>query len=167
MYSRWVGVKFCCAENSEALSLVATESVLIPSKLYKPETFILPISTPIDPVIVLRSATIFRAGAAIQYPPDAATSDIETTTGFTALASSTSRRITSLPTTEPPPESTRSTMALMFEFCRAERMSRATESPPITDPPPGVDPESPETISPEACPTAIVDYPSFLTDSRY
>src|ERR1700677_905715 len=166
MYSRCPGVKFCCAENNDALSLVVTESVLIPSRLYNPDTFILPISTPIDPVIVLRSATIFRAGAAIQYPPDAATSDIDTTTGFTSLANSTSRRITSLPTTEPPPESTRKTIALIPELVRAARISLATESPPITEPPAGVDRKSPETISPEAYTTAMRSVPSFDTDER-
>jgi hypothetical protein len=56
----------------------------------------LPPSTPIDPVIVAGSATMTSAAMATKYPPEPATSPIETTTGLAASrALHTSRQMVS------------------------------------------------------------------------
>ena len=73
---------------------------------------------PIEPVIVSGLAQISSEEVAIEYPPDAATLPIETTTGFFASwASCSSRRITSEAKALPPPLSTRRTIALTFSSC--------------------------------------------------
>ena len=84
------------------MGLVVTWSTESPNRLKRPLTFILPNTTPMEAVRVLGSATILLADIEIQYPPEPATSDMETTTGFSFRASSTSRRMISLPTAEPP-----------------------------------------------------------------
>ena len=48
-----------------------------------------------EPVMVPGSAMIRLADIESQYPPEAATSDMETTTGFIPFVSSSSCRITS------------------------------------------------------------------------
>ena len=85
-----------------------------------------------DPVRVWGWATIRVAAIEIQYPPDPATSDMETTTGFSRRASSTSRQMTSDPTDDPPGLSTRRTMALIEASSRAVRIQRAMVLPPMT-----------------------------------
>ena len=52
-----------------------------------------PVTTPIEPVNVRLSATITSAPIAMQYPPLAATSDIEAMTGFEAAKSRISLHI--------------------------------------------------------------------------
>ena len=95
-----------------------------------------PPRTPIDPVIVPGSARIRSAFIATKYPPEAATSPIETTTGFPALrARDTSRQIVSEATYDPPGESTRKTMAATSGSFAALRKAVATLSEPIVHDP--------------------------------
>ena len=70
-----------------------------------------PDRTPIDPVRVWGWATIRWAAMEIQYPPEPAMSDIETTNGLTFRQSMTSRQIVSEATADPPGLSTRKTTA--------------------------------------------------------
>src|SRR5262249_58715928 len=73
----------------------------------------LPLITPIEPVTVPGWAMIASAAIEMKYPPDAATSLIDTTTGLPALRTlTTSRQIASEATYDPPGLFTRSTMAL-------------------------------------------------------
>ena len=91
---------------------------------------------------------------------------MEITTGFFALARSTSRRIISLATAEPPGESTRRMMALTSSSSRARRRSAATVSDPITKPSNKLQPELPVSMVPVACTTASFAAPSFFTSFR-
>ena len=84
-----------------------------------------------EPVRVCGWATILWAAIEIQYPPEPATSDIETTNGFSFLARKTSRQMTSEATAEPPGLSTLSTMASTVRSSRACRIQRARVAPPI------------------------------------
>ncbi len=77
-------------------------------------------------------AQISLAAIDIQYPPEAATLPIDTTSGrFERWNASSSSRITSDANALPPPESTRSTSALTESSSSAWRISSASESPPI------------------------------------
>ncbi len=83
-------------ENIAACSPSTTESVVTPVLPSASLSTGLPLITPIEPVIVPGWATIASAAIEMKYPPDAATSLIDTTTGLPALrALTTSRQIES------------------------------------------------------------------------
>ena len=87
--------------------------------------------TPIEPVSVCDWAMILSAPMETQYPPEPATSDMETTTGFFFRVSSTSRQIASEATAEPPGLSTRKTTAEIEASSRAAWNHPATVSEPM------------------------------------
>ncbi len=112
------------------------ESVVTPARPSSSRSTGFPMKTPMDPVIVPGWTTITSAGAAMKYPPDAATSPIETTTGLPAARSlTTSRQITSDAVYEPPGLLTRSTTARAPSSAPAARSAAATVSEPIPPPP--------------------------------
>ena len=104
--------------------------------------------TPIDPVYVARLANTRVALLAIQYPPDAATSDMLTTTGLRCAASSTSRPMTSAALAAPPPLSMRRTIALTAGSLPASRIYRAIVEPAAMSAPKRLSSKSPGTIKP-------------------
>jgi hypothetical protein len=68
----------------------------MPSRPASPSTTCFPDTTPIEPVIVPGWATMASAPIATKYPPEAATSPIDTTTGLPACrASATWRQMAS------------------------------------------------------------------------
>src|ERR1700687_1959741 len=104
---------------------------------------------------------------AIQYPPEPATSDMETMTGFFFCAICTSRWMISLATEEPPGESTRSTMDFTLASFAASRRSEAMESEHIMKPEKGVHWDPPTTMRPVACTTAILSEPKLRICLKY
>ena len=103
--------------------------------------------------MVVGDAQISLAGAAIQYPPEAATAPIEAITGLPASRS----RVISWPITSeakalPPPLSIRSTTAFTLSSKRARRNRAAVESPPMV---PAL--ALPSTIMPRATTTATFE----------
>ena len=70
----------------------------------------------------------------IQYPPEAATLPIETTTGISLAVRSISWRMISDAMALPPPESMRKITAFGWSFC-TWRNARAIVSEPMTSPP--------------------------------
>src|SRR5258707_9645078 len=97
-------------ENMAACGPSTTESVVTPVLAGMSLSPGLPLITPMEPVTVPGWATIASAAIEMKYPPDAATSLIDTTTGWPALrALTTSRQIASDATYEPPGLFTRST----------------------------------------------------------
>ncbi len=132
-----------------------TISLVTPILSYRPFRTNFPKMTPMEPVIVWGWATIVFAASEIQYPPDAATSDMETTRGFFWASSSASRRMTSEAAADPPGESTRRTTAFTAPDLRHRRSCSARVSEPSTSPPNSDSPpEAPVLISPEAKMTA-------------
>ena len=137
-------------ENIVALAAPsATESVDTPTRSNSSCSTGLPRITPIDPVIVAGWATITSAGADMKYPPDAATSPIDTTTGLPAARTrTTSRQMTSDAVAEPPGLFTRSTTARAPSSAAAARSAAATVSEPIPPPPGPPRPLRPDLIAP-------------------
>ena len=109
------------------LECVFTVSKVIPRLFFKlrAKLGITP-NTPMEPVIVSGSATILVAFELISYPAEAATSPIETITGFIFLVLITSLVISSEAMASPPGEFTLKTTALTLLFfaacCRALTM---------------------------------------------
>jgi hypothetical protein len=122
-----------------------------------PRMFILPNTTPIEPVIVAGCATIASDPIATQYPPDPATDDMLTTTGFPAAwARSIDRHTRSLPTALPPGLFTRNTIALTSGFSTASSIASATSGPYNVPPEPnGLSSPDPETTGPSPNTTAM------------
>src|SRR5260221_13250156 len=115
----------------------------------------LAVITPIEQVTVPGWATMASAAIEMKYPPDAATSLIDTTTGLPALrALTTSRQIESEATYEPPGLFTRSTMALTRGSAVAARRAAVMLSEPIAVPVSGLRPFRPRLIAPVAWITA-------------
>src|SRR5258707_1433113 len=72
-------------ENMAACGPSTTESVVTPVLASMSLSTGLPLITPMEPVTVPGSATIASAAIEMKYPPDAATSLIDTTTRLPAL----------------------------------------------------------------------------------
>src|SRR5690554_1775993 len=85
IYFHCSSVNLLIGDQIVALGLVDTWLVVTPSLLYKPPVTNLPLTTPIDPVLVDGLAIIFSAFIATKYPPDPATAPIVTITGFPAF----------------------------------------------------------------------------------
>ena len=82
--------------NMSAWRPSVTVSTLTPARCSRLAVTGLPPSTPMEPVSVPGCATIASAAMAMKYPPEAATSAIDTTTGVPAArARTTSRQIVS------------------------------------------------------------------------
>ncbi len=99
-------------------------------------------------MIVVGSATIASDAVAIQYPPDAATSAIVTTTGFFFRVKDASRQMTSDATSLPPGLSMRKTTASMLSSSLALSNASAMVSEPITRPNIASSVLSPPTMAP-------------------
>ena len=99
---------------------------------------------------------IVSAAQAIQYPPDPATSDIETMKGFFPLVFIISLKITSEAIPEPPPLSTRKTIAFTLLSSRAFLIASEMVSDPMTSPRRNSLPLFPELMKPVAKMTAIL-----------
>ncbi len=116
----------------------------------------MPPNTPMDPVRVPGCATIASAPSATKYPPEAATDPIETTTGRpVAWNRSTSRRIRSEATYEPPGLSTRNTAAATSSSRPAARKAAVRASEVMAGPRSGARPPRPSSTGPVPWMTAI------------
>src|SRR5262249_62405939 len=110
-----------------------------------------PVLTPIAPVSVPGGATRPSAATEMYYPPEAATSLIDTTTGLPAArVLTTSRQMVSDATADPPGLLTRSSTARTRSSSVAARRAQATVSDPIEPPPNGLRPLRPCRIGPDA-----------------
>jgi len=103
-----------------ARGVVPTPSTVRPSLPMGPDRSGSIAKMPMEPVMVAGLAHTSSAAMLIQYPPEAATEPMDTTTGLPALrVRASSRRMTSDAVALPPGLSTRSTTALMSSLSRA------------------------------------------------
>ena len=86
-------------------------------------------NTPMEPVRVVASENITLLPLEIQYPPEAAYSPYDATTGLSFCRRSSSLFIFSEARTLPPGELTRSTTALIVESALTLAMTEANLSP--------------------------------------